>query len=157
MEPQLMPPPIPQAPTVEPLQPPALQDRSDQFSSPFSGRELGQGDADRFSSQGNADQFSSQGFDDTPQMFARGSMHDGGFNMFGTLLFLALLFVMARFFFGGMRHAMLGHGPSRGWQGMKQMRRGWGQDNALELARMRFARGEISSEEFEMIQRALKD
>ena len=148
MEPQLMPPPIPQAPTAEPLQPPALQDRSDQFSSPFSGREFG---------QGNADQFSSQGFDEAPQMFARGSMFNGGFDMFGTLLFLALLFVMARFFFGGMRHAMLGHGPSRGWQGMKQMRRGWGQDNALELARMRFARGEISSEEFEMIQRALKD
>ena len=77
--------------------------------------------------------------------------------MLGTLLFLALLFVMARLFFGGMRHSMLGHGPSQGWQGMKQMRRGWGQDNALELARMRFAKGELSSEEFEMIQRALKD
>ena len=101
--------------------------------------------------------FSSQGFWNSPQMFARASVHNGGFDMFGTLLFLALLFVMARFFFGGMRHAMLGHGPSRGWQGMKQMRRGWGQDNALELARMRFARGEISGEEFEMIQRSLKD
>jgi uncharacterized membrane protein len=100
--------------------------------------------------------FSSQGFGDSPQMFSRG-LHTGGFDMFGTLLFLALLFVMARFFFGGMRHAVLGHGPSRGWQGMKSMRRGWGQDDALELARMRFARGEISSEEFEMIQRALKD
>jgi uncharacterized membrane protein len=75
--------------------------------------------------------------------------------MLGTLLFLALLFVMARFFFGGMRHSMLG--PSRGWQNLKSMRRGWGQDDALELARNRFAKGEISSEEFEMIQRALKD
>ena len=105
--------------------------------------------------------FSSQGFEDSPQMFSRGSLsrglHDGGFDMFGTLLFFALLFVMARFFFGGMRHATLGHGSSRGWQNLKSMRRGWGQDDALELARMRFAKGEISSEEFEMIQRALKD
>ncbi len=77
--------------------------------------------------------------------------------MFGTLLFLALLFVMGRFFFGGMRHAAWSTGAGRGWRGMKSMRRGWGQDDALELARMRFARGEISSEEFEMIQRALKD
>jgi uncharacterized membrane protein len=76
--------------------------------------------------------------------------------MIGTLLFLALLFVMARFFFGGMRHSMLGHGSSRGWHG-KSMRRGWGQDDALELVRNRFAKGEISSEEFEMIQQALKN
>jgi uncharacterized membrane protein len=149
MEPQLMPPLTPQAPTIEPLQPPALQDRSDQFSSPFLGREFGQGF--------RSDRFSSQGFDDMPPMFFQGSMHNGGFDMFGTLLFLALLFVMARFFFGGMPHAAWNTGSGRGWQGMKQMRRGWGQDDALELARMRFAKGEISSEEFEMIQRALKD
>jgi uncharacterized membrane protein len=110
-----------------------------------------------FFSRQDQPNFSSQGFDDSPQMFSRGSFGHGGFDMFGTLLFLALLFVMARFFFGGMRHAMPGHGSSRGWQGMKSMRSGWGQDNALELARMRFAKGEISSEEFEMIQHALKD
>ena len=108
-------------------------------------------DQPNFSSQGF-----DQGFDDAPQMFARGSMHDGGFDMFGTLLFLALLFVMARFFFGGMRHAAWNTGSGRGWQG-KSMRRGWGQDDALELARNRFAKGEISSEEFEMIRRALQD
>jgi uncharacterized membrane protein len=100
--------------------------------------------------------FSSQGFGDSPQMFARGPMHKGGFGMLWTLLFLALLFVMARFFFGGMRHAAWNTGSGRGWTGMKALR-GWGQDDALELARMRFAKGEISSEEFEMIQRALKD
>jgi uncharacterized membrane protein len=136
MEPQLIPTP-PQAPTFD--QP--------NFEAP--------GLQQDFFSRQDQPNFSSQGFDDTP-MFSRNSF-DGGFDMFGTLLFLALLFVMARFFFGGMRHATLGHGPSRGWQGMKQMRRGWGQDDALELARMRFAKGEISSEEFEMIQRALKD
>jgi uncharacterized membrane protein len=134
MEPQLIP-SLPQAPSFEV---PGSQAQQDFFS------------------RQDQPNFSSQGFDDTP-MFSRGSMHHGGFDMFGTLLLLALLFVMARFFFGGMRHATLGHGPSRGWQGMKQMRRGWGQDDALELARMRFAKGEISSEEFEMIQRALKD
>jgi uncharacterized membrane protein len=140
MEPQLIPTP-PQPPTFD--QP--------NFDAPGS-----QSRQDFFSRQDQPN-FSSQGFDDSPQMFSRGSMHHGGFDMFGTLLFLALLFVMARFFFGGMRHSMLGHGPSRGWQGMKSMRSGWGQDDALELARMRFAKGELSSEEFEMIQRALKD
>jgi uncharacterized membrane protein len=137
MEPQLIP-SLPQPPTFD--QP--------NFEAPRS---------DLPAPQSRQDFFSSQGFDDTPPMFSRGSMHHGGFDMFGTLLFLALLFVMARFFFGGMRHAAWNTGSGRGWQGMKQMRRGWGQDDALELARMRFAKGEISSEEFEMIQRALKD
>jgi uncharacterized membrane protein len=139
---------------MEPLQPIAPQPPT--FDQPSLEAPGSQAQQDFFSRQDQPN-FSSQGFDDSPQMFSRGFMHNGGFDMLGTLLFLALLFVMARFFFGGMRHAMLGHGPSRGWQGMKQMRRGWGQDDALELARMRFARGEISSEEFEMIQRALKD
>jgi uncharacterized membrane protein len=139
MEPQIIPTP-PQAPSFD----------RPSFEVPGS-----QAQQDFFSRQDQPN-FSSQGLDDPP-MFFRNSFHNGGFDMFGTLLFLALLFVMARFFFGGMRHATLGHGPSRGWQGMKQMRRGWGQDDALELARMRFAKGEISSEEFEMIQRALKD
>ena len=138
MEPQLI---QPQPPTI---------DRRD-FEAPNAQSPQG-----FFSRQDRPDFFSSQGFGDSPQMFSRGSFH-GGFDMFGTLLFLALLFVMARFFFGGMRHATLGHGSSRGWQNLKAMRRGWGQDDALELARMRFAKGEISSEEFEMIQRALKD
>jgi uncharacterized membrane protein len=140
MEPQLIPSP-PQAPMFD--QP--------NFEAPNS-----QSRQDFFSRQDQPN-FSSQGFDDSPQMFSRGFMHDGGFDMFGTLLFFGLLFVMARFFFGGMRHSVLGHGPARGWQNMKSMRRGWGQDDALELARMRFAKGELSSEEFEMIQRALKD
>lgn len=144
---------------MEPLQPVAPQPptfdqpnfEAPQFDSPVPQSPQG------FFSRQDQPNFSSQGFDDTPQMFARGSFHHGGFDMFGTLLFLALLFVMARFFFGGMRHAAWNTGAGRGWQGMKSMRRGWGQDDALELARMRFARGEISSEEFEMIQRALKD
>jgi uncharacterized membrane protein len=145
MEPQLIPTP-PQAPTFD--QP--------SFEAPRSDLPAPQSQQDFFSRQDQPN-FSSQGFDNSPQMFSRGSMHHGGFDMFGTLLFLALLFVMARFFFGGMRHAAWNTGSGRGWQGMKQMRRGWGQDDALELARMRFAKGEISSEEFEMIQRALKD
>jgi uncharacterized membrane protein len=141
MEPQLIPSPS-QAPTFD--RPNFEAPRSD-FSVP----------------QSRQDFFSSQGFDDSPMFsqgsFSRGSFHNGGFDMFGTLLFLALLFVMARFFFGGMRHAAWNTGSGRGWQNLKSMRRGWGQDDALELARMRFAKGEISSEEFEMIQRALKD
>jgi putative membrane protein len=40
---------------------------------------------------------------------------------------------------------------SRGWRGMM------GRDEALEIARMRFARGEISAEEFEMIKRSLEN
>jgi uncharacterized membrane protein len=47
------------------------------------------------------------------------------------------------------------------WRDMKrEMRRGWNggsKDNALETARMRFAKGEISTEEFEMIRRALEN
>ena len=45
------------------------------------------------------------------------------------------------------------HDPKRD---LKDARRGWGKDNALETARLRFAKGEISSEEFEMIRRALE-
>ena len=50
---------------------------------------------------------------------------------------------------------------SDGWQDMKREFRGqfrnWGgKDGALETARMRFAKGEISTEEFEMIKRALE-
>ena len=50
---------------------------------------------------------------------------------------------------------------SDGWQDMKRewrgMSRNWGvKDNALETARVRFAKGEISTEEFEMIKRALE-
>jgi uncharacterized membrane protein len=138
---------------MEPLQPIAPQPPT--FDQPNLEAPGSQAQQDFFSRQDQPN-FSSQGFDDSPQMFSRG-LHDGGFDMFGTLLFFALLFVMARFFFGGMRHAAWNTGSGRGWQGMKQMRRGWGQDDALELARMRFAKGELSSEEFEMIQRALKD
>jgi uncharacterized membrane protein len=138
---------------MEPLQPVAPQPPT--FDQPNLEAPGSQAQQDFFSRQDQPN-FSSQGFDDSPQMFSRG-LHDGGFDMFGTLLFFALLFVMARFFFGGMRHAAWNTGSGRGWQGMKQMRRGWGQDDALELARMRFAKGELSSEEFEMIQRALKD
>ena len=47
------------------------------------------------------------------------------------------------------------------WRDMKRdMRRGWnggGKDSALETARMRLAKGEISAEEFEMIRRALEN
>ncbi len=50
---------------------------------------------------------------------------------------------------------------SDGWRDMKRefrgMSRNWGgKDNALETARVRFAKGEIASEEFEMIKRALE-
>jgi uncharacterized membrane protein len=142
MEPQVIPIPAPQAPNFE----------APRFDLPMPQQPS---DQQLFSEQDRLG--SLQGLPDAPPMFFRNSLRDGGFDMFGTLLFLALLFVMFKFFFGGMRHAMLDHGPSRGWKGMKSMRRGWGQDDALELARMRFAKGEISSEEFEMIQRALKD
>jgi uncharacterized membrane protein len=50
------------------------------------------------------------------------------------------------------------------WRDMKRewrdVKRGWNsgsKDNALETARMRFAKGEISTEEFEMIRRALEN
>ena len=50
---------------------------------------------------------------------------------------------------------------SDGWQDMKRefrgMSRNWGgKDGAIETARVRFAKGEISTEEFEMIKRALE-
>ena len=50
---------------------------------------------------------------------------------------------------------------SDGWQDMKREFRGlsrnWGgKDGALETARLRLAKGEISGEEFEMIKRALE-
>ena len=105
MEPQLI--PIPQ-------QPPTFDQPN--FMAPRSDLPAQQPRQDFFSRQDQPN-FSSQGFDqgfDHAQMFARGSMHNGGFGMFGTLLFLALLFVMARFFFSGMRHAM----PVFGWHVM---------------------------------------
>jgi uncharacterized membrane protein len=43
------------------------------------------------------------------------------------------------------------HDMKRGWKGA------WGRDNALETARMRLAKGEISTEEFEMIRRTLEN
>ena len=50
---------------------------------------------------------------------------------------------------------------SDGWQDMKRsfsgMSRNWGgKDGALETARLRLAKGEISGEEFEMMKRALE-
>ncbi len=51
---------------------------------------------------------------------------------------------------------------SEGWQDMKRefrgMSRNWGgKDNAIETARVRLAKGEISTEEFEMIKRTLEN
>jgi hypothetical protein len=51
---------------------------------------------------------------------------------------------------------------SDGWRDMKREFRGqfrnWGgKDNALETARLRLAKGEISTEEFEMMKRALEN
>jgi putative membrane protein len=97
----------------------------------------------------------------------------GFLNFIGTILFFVLLFALLRMFLRGWKYSGMGHGPgSRGWGGpwmARGMGRGWGRhgwggmmggwngrDDALEAARERLAKSEITPEQFETIQKGLE-
>jgi uncharacterized membrane protein len=99
-------------------------------------------------------------------------MYGGGFgfgfmflNLLGNLLFLALLIGAIMFFVRGARFAG-GRGPGNwgGWS--RSMRggpwmnnfgmRGWAQDGALEIARTRLAKSEITPEQYEELRKGLE-
>lgn len=95
----------------------------------------------------------------------------GFLNFIGTILFFVFLFALLRLFFKGMRYSAMGRGP-RGWGGPwmgRGMGHGWGRhgwggmiggwngrDDALETARERLARSEITPEQFETIKKGLE-
>jgi putative membrane protein len=84
----------------------------------------------------------------------------GFFKLFGILLFLALLFLLFRLLTRGPRYA--GYGPGswgagRGsWRSRGTMAGWFGRDEALETARERLARSEITPEQFETIRSGLE-
>ncbi len=98
----------------------------------------------------------------------------GFLNFIGTILFFVFLFGLLRMFFRGWRHAGMGRGGmgGNGWGGpwmARGMGQGWGRhgwggmmggwngrDDALETARERLARSEITPEQFETIKKGLE-
>lgn len=73
---------------------------------------------------------------------------EGGFWIFPLmmmLIMLAAVFLFARFFFGGYRPSS---SNQSGWRETQD-------EPPLEIAKRRFARGEITKEEFEQIKRAI--
>ena len=85
----------------------------------------------------------------------------GFFKLFGFLLFLALLFLLFRLLTRGPRYAGFGPGGwgPRGWgpgRGRGGMAGFFGGDEALETARERLARSEITPEQFEAIRTGLE-
>jgi uncharacterized membrane protein len=90
-------------------------------------------------------------------------MYGGGFgfglfHLLGNLLFLALLIGAIMFFvrgtrFAGGRGAFSGRGGP--WMNNFGMR-GWAQDGALEVARTRLAKSEITPEQYEQLRKGLE-
>jgi Short C-terminal domain len=87
----------------------------------------------------------------------------GFFKVIGWLIFLALIFGAIRFFrrarFAGTNGWGGRHGWGRGGWNPAAMMGGWGgngRDEALETARERLARSELTPEQFEEMKRALK-
>jgi uncharacterized membrane protein len=90
----------------------------------------------------------------------------GFLNFIGTILFFVFLFALLRMFLRGARYSGMGRGwggpwmggrhgwGGRGWGGMIG---GWnGRDDALETARERLAKSEITPEQFEAIKKGLE-
>lgn len=93
-------------------------------------------------------------------------MHGFGFglgflNLIGTLLFVFFLFWVAKFVIRGIRYSSGGgFGGGRGRSFRRRFERGFGRnfgesDDALQTARDRLARSEITPEEFETIKQGL--
>ena len=92
-------------------------------------------------------------------------MHGFGFglgflNLIGTLLFFFFLFWVAKFVIRGIRASGSGGGPwagrgPRGWRKFDFGRGHYGSDDALQTARDRLARSEITPKEFETIKQGL--
>lgn len=85
-------------------------------------------------------------------------------HLLGNLFFLALLIGAIMFFVRGGRFAG-GRGPGN-WNGWSRMRgtswmnnfasRGWAHDGALEVARTRLAKSEITPEQYEELRKGLE-
>jgi uncharacterized membrane protein len=90
----------------------------------------------------------------------------GFLNFIGTILFFVLLFALARMFLRGARYSGMGRGGWGGpWMGGRHGGRGWaqgmmggwnGRDDALETARERLAKSEITPEQFEAVRKGLE-
>jgi len=85
-------------------------------------------------------------------------MHGFGFglgflNLIGTLLFFFFLFWVAKFVIRGVRYSSGGRGPWS-WRG-RSFHKHHGTDDALQTARDRLARSDITPEEFETIKQGL--
>jgi uncharacterized membrane protein len=91
----------------------------------------------------------------------------GFLNFIGTILFFVLLFALLRMFLRGARYSGMGRGGWGGpWMGGRHGwgRHGWGgmmggwngRDDALETARERLAKSEITPEQFEAIKKGLE-
>lgn len=109
-----------------------------------------------------------QGFGMAPMM----GFGFGFLNFIGTILFFVFLFALLRMFFRGWRYAGMGRGPRGGSGGpwmARGMGHGWGRhgwgsmlgglnsrDEALETARERLAKSEITPEQFETIRKGLE-
>ena len=93
----------------------------------------------------------------------------GFLNFLGTILFfITVVWLLRTFIFGGRRYGRggpwnaFGGGPGRGYG--RRGRGGWsrwdegsGEDDALKMAKERFAQGKISAEEFATIRSGLDD
>ncbi len=84
----------------------------------------------------------------------------GFLNFIGTILFFVLLFGVLRMFMFG-RSWQGGHMGRRHWKRMKYAGGPWARgdardDGALETARERYAKGEISKEQYEAIKSGLE-
>jgi len=80
----------------------------------------------------------------------------GFLNFIGTILFIVFLFWVFRWFVFG--RGWRGRHWGRGWRGMKYAGGPWsgGSDDAVETARERYARGEITKEQYEAIKAGLE-
>ena len=92
--------------------------------------------------------------------FGPGLLFFGFFKFLGFLLLLALIFFAIRMFTRGARYAGFGPGPWMGGRGRGRGPGNWGnwfgRDDAMETARERLARSEITPEQFEAIRSGLE-
>lgn len=76
----------------------------------------------------------------------------GFLNLLGTILFFIVLATLIRGFIHGRRYRMGGWG---GWSSRGHQQRATGNDEALNTARERFAKGEINADEFASLKEEL--
>ena len=78
----------------------------------------------------------------------------GFLNFLGTILFFLAIFWLVRTFVFGRRYRRYGPWSSR--RGFRRWDSSSGEDDALRMAKERFAQGKISAEEFETIRNRLR-